>query len=280
MDDASQMKHMSTKELRKAVMALRKAGCPPVSRLNKAGLLAELSAYSAANKARAAVKPATMEAKPKGKVATVADKAAEMTMFRNPMLGKKVEKKEAVAKAAAEPAKKSADKIDLEAALYRYLPSGMTARQYKGMEPIDALKMFIKNQQDKKVDKELAQFVLLNYSAPEELKKSTAEIQEELEDFELQIADYNDNPEPAFKSQNDEMVRKVELYKKILAARGVAIAAAPVSVTVARAAPAKAAAATKAKRKPSAYALAVGKFRKQGMTMAEAAAAAKKELGK
>lgn len=62
---------MSVKELRKAVTALRKAGCPAVSRMKKAQLLVEMAVYTAANKIRANAKPVVMESK--GKKGAAAD---------------------------------------------------------------------------------------------------------------------------------------------------------------------------------------------------------------
>jgi hypothetical protein len=195
MEGSERIKHMSVKELRKAVTALRKTGCPAVSRMKKAQLLVEMTVHTAANKMRATAKPVEMERR-----------------------GKKSHKAAAV--------EQPSDKIELEASLYKYQPSGMTAKKYKGMEPTEALKMFIKQQQDKKVDRDLGEFISYNYTAPEELRKSTDDIKEELEDAELQIADFNDNPDPAYKKENDEMVRKVEIFKKILAIRGVGAPAA------------------------------------------------------
>jgi hypothetical protein len=56
--------HMKVGELRKMVAAKRKIACPPVSNLSKAGLLSELAAYNASQKARVAAKehgPVTMK---------------------------------------------------------------------------------------------------------------------------------------------------------------------------------------------------------------------------
>ena len=65
---------MSVKELRKAVTALRKTGCPAVSRMKKAQLLVEMTVHTAANKIRANAKPVVMESKgKKGAAAKGAD---------------------------------------------------------------------------------------------------------------------------------------------------------------------------------------------------------------
>lgn len=63
MEDESRVKHMSVKELRKAVTALRKTGCPAVSRMKKAQLLVEMTVHTAANKMRATAKPVVMDKK-------------------------------------------------------------------------------------------------------------------------------------------------------------------------------------------------------------------------
>jgi hypothetical protein len=315
--DEYKLKYMTMKELRKTVSAMRKKGCPAVSKLSKEGLLEEMAAYSAGNKARAKAKPVEMKDRPaKGKVeekpkapvkaATAREKAAEMMMYANPMVAamaakkpaavKKIESAPAVvaavkegkkAKAVAE-AKKVAKKEGVPAAVAKEVvehiedevdTAGINFHgndKFRDMTVREAYIQQQKNKKAKKSDAALDEFLLYHITESPALKKSTEELKEELEDLELQILDYEEAPEPAFKRIYDKNVETVALYKKILEGRGVK----PSAAKAATAAPKAAETKTAGKRKASAYAMAVGKYMKQGMKMAEAAAAAKKELGK
>jgi hypothetical protein len=285
-----QMEFKTIKELRKIVGAMRKEGCPSVSKLSREGLLEEMAAYSAGIKARRKAQPVDMKeksGKPKAEkaapaIATVKEKAEKLMMFSNPMVAtmakssgkvavakaaQKIEHTPAVVAAVAEGKIEKAKKIAKKVAKKEGVPAAVAAEVVEHVAEVEKPKSKFDY---KPIEMNVNMAEMFYVSA---LQKSNKDISEAIEDFELQIEDYNDMKDnqmkKAYKEQNDIMIDKVNLYKLALKKRGET--AEKGSIVSPK---------TKAKRPASAYAIAVGKYMKQGMKMAEASAAAKKELGK
>lgn len=154
MDDDSRVKHMSVKALRKAVTALRRVGCPAVSRLKKNQLLVEMAVFAAANKMRTTIKPAVMDSRAKKG-------------------GKAADAKEGDTSA--------------------YIFGGMGEKTYKGMSAQEALTLFLKNKKEGKIDADLSTYIAFNFRLDTDLDIDSETMKEEIDGLEDLIAFPEDN---------------------------------------------------------------------------------------